>query len=123
MDMEQDNSRSAASMIFRGLAAGMTVGVGIFLLVRDWNFTEPVTFAIGLLSLIIGVLLAGLPGRSWLGTFAFVVFGFYQMAKAGGIIQGDFLRYLVGIPLIAIGIFGFLMMLKSPVSSKTRGTE
>jgi hypothetical protein len=109
--MKHDNGKSVGSLILRGLASGLTVGVGVFLIVHSWNFSQVATIGLGFLWIIIGLMLAGLPGRSWLGTFAFIIYGFYQLAKGVGIIEGDYLRYIVGIPLVIIGIYGFYKMM------------
>lgn len=116
-DSDTGSGYSATNILLRGLAAGLTFGVGVYLVIHQWDFSTPVTFAIGLFAVFMGLMLAGSPTKSWLATFGLIIFGAYQMAKALGVLENDYLRYIVGIPLVLIGVFGFIKMLNPPRKS------
>lgn len=97
--------KSNSILIIMGIAAVISVAAGIFIVMNPWYLTTTQQAIIGVLSIISGVLFAGFSKRSWAGVFSLILFGLYQLGRASGIIEHSFFRFIVGIPLIGLGLF------------------
>ena len=107
MKLEYDGiMKNIANTVLRALAVIVSIAAGLFILRNKWNISSTQAYGYGLLSIIIGVIIAGLPNRSWPAVGSFIMLGLYAMARATGRIQIQLLRYALGIPLVAIGIWG-----------------
>ncbi len=109
--MNQIEAKSAVNLVLRAFASVVTAGSGIFLLVHDWQFSKPTTFAIGLCSAFLGVIFAGSLAKNYKLIFGLILFGAYMMARALGYIEHPIARYLVGIPLLFLGLLSIYKLI------------
>lgn len=111
--------KNIANTVLRALAITVSIAAGLFILLNKWNISSTEAYAYGMLSFIIGVVIAGLEQRSWPAIGSFMLLGLYAMARATGRIQIQFLRYALGIPLVAIGIWGIYSIYMESSSNST----
>lgn len=103
---------SKTVIVLLGIASVVSVAAGMYLLMNPWNLTTQQQGLIGVTSLIIAILMAGFPKRTWAGILGLIIFGFYQLGRSSGKIEHPFFRYLVGLPLIGLGLFGLYKIIE-----------
>jgi hypothetical protein len=93
---------SISDVIFQLISAIVSVIAGLFLIMQTWQMSDRAAFIIGLIMAFIGVLVVQIIGvKSLIPIFL----GFYFMGRASGLIENEYLRYIVGIPLILLGCY------------------
>lgn len=93
---------------------------GFFILFNGINITTDQAFGYGILAFLLGVIYAGTPKPSMAGVFGLITLGIYAMARATGKIDVQILRYAVGLPLVAIGIWGVYSMLNQQPETEAK---
>lgn len=103
---------SKTIMIVTAIAAVVSVAAGIYVMMNPWNPTATQQVVIGFASIIGGILFAGFAKRSWAMVFGLIFFGAYQLGRAAGVIENSFLRFLIGLPLVGLGLFAIYKLVK-----------
>lgn len=103
---------SKTILIVTGIAAVVSVAAGIYVMMNPWNPTATQQVVVGIASIIGGILLAGFAKKSWAMVFGLIFFGAYQLGRASGIIENSFLRFLVGLPLVGLGMFAIYKLVE-----------
>jgi len=106
----QDKSKTI--LIVTGLASVLAIAAGMYALMNPWSLTKTQQLIVGFICLVIGLLYAASPKRSWSAVMGVIFFGFYQLGRASGKIEHAFFRYLIGLPLIALGLFAIYKLVE-----------
>lgn len=96
---------------FRVVSILFTASAGIFVLMKDWQFSKPEFFILGLVLAFAGCLIAAAPGKSWAAVFGMILVGFYFIARGTGRIEHQLLRFSLGgllLALTAVHIYKFV---------------
>lgn len=103
-----DNSSRILSII----SGAVSIVAGVFILFNNWDLGAVAGFGVGLLIVLIGVLFVVPLG---LKSLVVILFGLYCMGQAAGLIERQYLRYGLSIPLIALGVIIILRSFSSPL--------
>jgi hypothetical protein len=95
-----ENNTSSSFVAF--VSGGVSLMFGLLILLRDWNISSLAAFSVGMILLLIGVLFVNVIGTS---SLLVILVGFYFFGRAAGVIDHQYLRYGVGIPLTLLGFF------------------
>lgn len=106
-------NQSKTILAVTGIASVASVASGVYVIMNPWNPTATQQVIVGVASIIGGILMAGFPKKSWAGVFSLILFGLYQLGRASGIIDNSFLRYLVGLPLVALGLYAIYKIIET----------
>lgn len=101
----------------------VSLSIGIFILVNQWDLTTTGFIITGVISVLTGVLLAGVEKPSWPGIFVFIIFGFYMLARAAGLIEHQLFRFGVGGVLTILGLIHLMNIWVSFVNKKVSKDE
>lgn len=96
---------------FRVISILFTASAGIFVLMKDWQFSKPEFFVLGLVLAFAGCLIAAVPGKSWAAVFGMILVGFYFIARGTGRIEQQVLRFGLGgflLALTAVHIYKYI---------------
>lgn len=85
---------------------------GTYILMRDWNFTGEFGYISALFALLLAVLYAGSPQRSWAAVASLIVFAIYVFYRATGQLSIPLLKYILGFGMIGYGIFGLFALFR-----------
>lgn len=105
-------AKSKTILTLTGVAAVVAVAAGVYIMMNPWSLTKTQQLILGFVCLVVGLLYAVSPKRSWTGVMAVIIFGFYQLGRASGKIEHAFFRYLIGLPLIALGLYAIYKLLE-----------
>lgn len=100
---------------FRVVSLLFTTFAGLFILIKDWQFSKPEFMLIGLVMAFGGCLLAAVPGKSWSVVFGLIVGGFYCMGRAIGQIDRQYFRYGVGTMLLVLSAVHLYQLIYDPI--------
>lgn len=115
-----DTLNKATNNFTRVLSIVVSLVAGFFILFNGINISADQAFGYGILAFLLGVIYAGTPKPSMPGVFGLITLGIYAMARATGKIDVQILRYAVGLPLVAIGLWGVYSMLNHQPESKDK---
>lgn len=90
--------------IMQMISGIVSIGAGIFVLTSSMTLTHEQLLFSGVVTILLGVLLAGMAQKSWYAVFGLIIFGTYQIAQANGTLQQQYLKYIVGIPVLLLGV-------------------
>lgn len=110
MSKEYDGFFRVVSLLFTSCA-------GVFVLMKDWQFSKPEFMLIGLVLAFGGCLYAAVPGKSWGLVFGMIVLGFYNMGRAIGQIDRQYFRYGVGTMLLVLSAVHLYQLVKGDEAS------
>lgn len=111
-------AKTTTNTVLWGLSAFVSLVAGLIVMLSDWQIASTYGYVLGGVIIIIGVLsVAALRGMS----LAVMLLGLYFIGRASGAIEHQYLRYGLGIPLVALGIYSFYRLLQhtDPSSSPT----
>lgn len=94
------NSTNSPLVAF--ISGGVSLLFGLFILLHDWNISSLAAFSIGVLLMLIGVLFVNVMGTT---SLLVILFGLYFFGRAADVIDHQYLRYGVGIPLTVLGFY------------------
>jgi hypothetical protein len=98
--------KRTVDFVWMGISALVSLASGTWILFTPLEISRAQAVGIGAICILVGLLYAGVPRRSWAGVWGFLLFGAYAIGRATGRIEVQWLRYGLGVPLVAMGLIG-----------------